>query len=121
MAYPVFDLHCDTADRIEAMGIERTFSKMSQAQIVLWVIDGTTPVTAIEPLAARILPTVAPGSHLIAVINKADLLTEAQHATLRQTLTALLPTGTPTVSISARPQIMQFARQMGSGEFEKHL
>ena len=92
----------DTADRVEAMGIERTFSKMSQAQIVLWVIDGTTPVTAIEPLAARILPTVAPGSHLIAVINKADLLTEAQHATLRQTLTALLPTGTPTVSISAR-------------------
>lgn len=92
----------DTTDRIEAMGIERTFSKMSEAQIVLWVIDGTTPVAAIEPLAARILPTVAPGSHLIAVINKADLITDTQHATLRQALTALLPDGTPTVSISAR-------------------
>ncbi|MGN1246421.1 MAG: tRNA uridine-5-carboxymethylaminomethyl(34) synthesis GTPase MnmE [Muribaculaceae bacterium] len=48
----------DTSDRIEAMGIERTFRKMSEAQVVLWVIDGTTDVNELPQLAARILPAL---------------------------------------------------------------
>lgn len=117
----------ETTDRIEEMGIERTFRKMSEAQIVLWVIDGTTPIDEIAPLAARILPTIfvekdsgaaidgistecegceadvaSDGRRLIAVVNKGDLLSRGQEAALRDALAGMLPAGTPTIIISAR-------------------
>ena len=117
----------ETTDRIEEMGIERTFRKMSEAQIVLWVIDGTTPIDEIAPLAARILPTISAGKdsgaaidgistecegceadvasdgrRLIAVVNKGDLLSRGQEAALRDALAGMLPAGTPTIVISAR-------------------
>ena len=113
----------ETTDRIEEMGIERTFRKMSEAQIVLWVIDGTTPIDEIAPLAARILPTISAGNaveelstectggvadgtcaakRLIAVVNKGDLLSRGQEAALRDALAGMLPAGTPTIIISAR-------------------
>lgn len=117
----------ETTDRIEEMGIERTFRKMSEAQIVLWVIDGTTPASEIAPLAARILPTIfvekdsgaaidgistkcagcaadvaSAGRRLIAVVNKGDLLGNEQEAALRDALAGMLPAGTPTIVISAR-------------------
>ena len=31
----------DTSDRVETMGIERTYQRLERAQIVLWLIDGT--------------------------------------------------------------------------------
>lgn len=117
----------ETTNRIEEMGIERTFRKMSEAQIVLWVIDGTTPIDEIAPLAARILPTISAGKdsgaaidgistecegceadvasdgrRLIAVVNKGDLLGNEQEAALRDALAGMLPAGTPTIVISAR-------------------
>lgn len=117
----------ETTDRIEEMGIERTFRKMSEAQIVLWVIDGTTPASEIAPLAARILPTIfvekdsgaaidgistecegceadvaSAGRRLISVVNKGDLLGNEQEAALRDALAGILPAGTPTIVISAR-------------------
>ena len=117
----------ETTDRIEEMGIERTFRKMSEAQIVLWVIDGTTPIDEIAPLAARILPTIfvekdsgaaidgistecegceadvaSDWRRLIAVVNKGDLLGNEQEAALRDALAGMLPAGTPTIIISAR-------------------
>ena len=45
-----------TSDTIESMGIERTFRKIEQASIVLWMIDLTTPREKIESLAKSILP-----------------------------------------------------------------
>ncbi|HBG80210.1 MAG TPA: tRNA uridine-5-carboxymethylaminomethyl(34) synthesis GTPase MnmE, partial [Porphyromonadaceae bacterium] len=45
-----------TTDTIETMGIERTFQKIGQASIVLWMIDLTTPVEKIESLAESIVP-----------------------------------------------------------------
>ena len=47
-----------TTDAIETMGIERTFRKIEQASIVLWVIDLTTSREKIEALAASIVPKV---------------------------------------------------------------
>ena len=46
----------DTSDTIETIGIERTFQKMEQAEIVLWVIDSSNATTQIEALAERVLP-----------------------------------------------------------------
>lgn len=65
-----------TTDAIETMGIERTFRKIEQASIVLWVIDVTTPREKIEMLAGSIVPKVA-GKEVILLFNKSDLLPES--------------------------------------------
>lgn len=69
----------ETADTIESMGIERTFRKLEQASIVLWVIDLGTPVSQIEALAARLMPK-AEGKKVILAFNKTDKLTPAELA-----------------------------------------
>lgn len=66
----------ETADTIESLGIERTFQKLDQAEIVLWMIDATDAASQISQLSARILPHCA-GKQLILVFNKADLIEEA--------------------------------------------
>lgn len=63
----------ETADTIENMGIERTFAKLAQASIVLWVIDLTSSVALIEALAKVIEPKLE-GKKAILVFNKTDLL-----------------------------------------------
>ena len=64
-----------TTDAIETLGIERTFRKIEQAAIVLWMIDMTTPHTQIEALAASILPTLQ-DKQVILLFNKVDLVSE---------------------------------------------
>lgn len=64
-----------TTDTIETLGIERTFRKIEQASIVLWMIDMTTPRDQIEILAASIIPTLQ-DKQVILLFNKADLVSE---------------------------------------------
>ena len=59
------------------MGIERTYQKINQASIVLWVIDLTTSDTKIEELAKAIVPKLK-DKHSILLFNKADLLSESE-------------------------------------------
>lgn len=61
----------DTMDEIESMGIERTFKKMEQASIILWVADVSTSDEHLEYLASKILPA-SKGKQLILVLNKVD-------------------------------------------------
>lgn len=63
----------ETTDTIESLGIERTFQKLEQAAIVLWVIDIRTPELQLKSLAETILPKAA-GKQLLLIFNKADLL-----------------------------------------------
>ena len=63
----------ETNDAIETMGIERTFKKIEQASIVLWMIDLTTPIEEIEHLAQSLAPSLA-DKQLIMLFNKSDLL-----------------------------------------------
>lgn len=65
----------DTSDAIEMMGIERTYQKIDQASIVLWVIDLTTCDSKIEELAKAIVPKLK-DKHSILLFNKADLLSK---------------------------------------------
>ena len=67
----------ETDDTIESMGIERTFKKLDEAQIVLWVIDANTPHDNIRELGTRILAG-ADEKHIIAIVNKIDTL-NAEH------------------------------------------
>lgn len=66
----------DTNDKIENLGIERTFKKISEAQIVLWVIDATCAETQIVEVSPKILP-LCQDKHLLLVFNKADMLNES--------------------------------------------
>lgn len=63
----------ETNDAIETMGIERTFKKIKQASIVLWMIDLTTPIEQIEHLAQSLAPSLA-DKQVIMLFNKSDLL-----------------------------------------------
>ena len=65
-----------TTDAIETMGIERTFQKIEQASIVLWVIDLITPAEKIAALATSIVPKLD-DKHVILLFNKSDLLSDA--------------------------------------------
>ena len=62
----------DTHDTIERMGIERTFKKLSEASIVLWMIDATCAEKQIKELSPKVLP-LCNGKHLIVVLNKSDI------------------------------------------------
>ena len=66
-----------TSDEIEMMGIERTYQKIEQASIVLWVIDLTTHESKIGELAKAIVPKLQ-DKHSLLLFNKADLLSEEQ-------------------------------------------
>lgn len=78
----------ETTDRIESLGIERTFQKLDQASILLWVIDLTTSAGQIEALARTILPK-ADGKKTILVFNKADLLSPAELEAKQHLLSAV--------------------------------
>ena len=63
----------ETTDTVESMGIERTFHKLSQAAIVLWVIDATQNSDEISKTYAKI-SALCSDKKLICVANKCDLI-----------------------------------------------
>ncbi len=63
----------DTADKIESIGIERTFRKLEQASIVLWIVDAMTDDAHILELADKILSHID-RQKLIMVFNKIDIV-----------------------------------------------
>lgn len=65
----------ETTDAIENLGIERSFQKLDQADIVLWVIDATCAEIQYHQLAEQILPRCR-NKHLIIILNKVDLLSQ---------------------------------------------
>lgn len=70
-----------TTDTIESIGIERTFQKLEQADIVLWMIDATENKERIAELKAQILP-LCKGKKLIMLFNKADMISTAEQTAL---------------------------------------
>ena len=63
----------NSQDNIEQLGIERSFKKISEADIVIWVTDCTQPDTEDDAeLESRLLP-LCQGKTLIKVHNKCDL------------------------------------------------
>lgn len=61
----------DTQDEIESLGIERTFQKIEQASIVLWLVDAQSTDDHIKDIAKKILPKVK-DKKLILIFNKVD-------------------------------------------------
>lgn len=59
-------------DKVEQIGISRTFQKLEEAEIVLWVIDSTDWQKSLR-LKDEILPLCA-GKSLLLLFNKSDLI-----------------------------------------------
>lgn len=99
----------ETDDTVESMGIERSWTSLERARIVLWVIDATANENEISELASKLLPRCQ-GKQLIAVVNKADLLPAGQQPAAGQRaaqlgcavkLQQLLPNDARFIAISA--------------------
>ncbi|HJV78917.1 MAG TPA: tRNA uridine-5-carboxymethylaminomethyl(34) synthesis GTPase MnmE [Paludibacter sp.] len=73
----------DTKDKIENMGIERTYQKIEQAAIVLWILDCTQLSEHMEWLTDRIAKRAA-GKKVILVFNKTDKITNDERDVLTQ-------------------------------------
>ena len=86
----------ETHDTIESIGIERTFQKLEQANIVLWMIDTREASSQISQLSSQILPRCK-DKQLIIVFNKADLIEETSHI-----IPANLPNDIRSIFISAK-------------------
>jgi tRNA modification GTPase len=72
----------DTSDQIETMGIERTFSKLRQAEIVLLVVDLTCASPTLLEMIEKIRSHMV-NQHLIIVANKTDIQDEETARVLR--------------------------------------
>ena len=93
----------DTSDKIESIGIDRTFQKIDNASIILWMIDGTQATGNIRETAEKIMPHCQ-GKQLIAVINKSDKL---NHSTIQaiQSEISNISDRIRTITISAKNDI----------------
>ena len=80
----------DTEDVVESIGIKKTFEKIEQAQVVLYLVDGEkiTAPSAVTTLINELeqIKNKFPLKSLVLIINKQDKLTEEQLATLQHSL-----------------------------------
>jgi tRNA modification GTPase len=65
----------DTADIIEALGVERTLEKMKQAKLIIYMADAAQSISEIEEQVRGLEQLAIP--YLI-LVNKADLMADAQ-------------------------------------------
>ena len=86
-----------TTDVVESIGIERTFQKMGQADIVLWMIDADSEVD-LENLKDEILPHCE-GKNLIILFNKSDKVSTERCEALNQ---AFADVDAPKLFLSAK-------------------
>ena len=104
----------DTSDKIESIGIERTFKAISQASVVLLVLDASIAMFQWTELSEKVLP-LCKDKHVIVVFNKTDLIAEGQDALLKR----LIPDDMATAFISAKekrniPTLQQLIVQASS-------
>lgn len=98
----------ETSDTVERMGIERTFDKMAEADIVLWLIDLTAYQAQYDELAEKIGAQVE-GKQLVVLLNKTDLVSESTINEAKQYISGQLNNAVPT------PMLLTLSAQSGSG------
>ena len=105
----------ETKDIVEGIGIKRTFEKIEQAQVVLYLVDGCSLFVdgiALENLKVEIekVKNQYPSKQLLVIINKEDMLSEANLSIINQQLaTALLLSAKTGKGIKAlKNELLQF-------------
>ena len=76
----------DTEDVVETIGIKKTFEKMDQAQVVVYLFDSELYIDKIPALTVEIekIKNKYPLKPLVIIANKVDKLSESQTANLTQ-------------------------------------
>lgn len=91
----------ETNDTVESLGIERTFQKLDQAEIVLWIIDSSDAISQLTQLSDKILPRCE-HKQLILVFNKEELINETQKSELISHLSKCNSSSSESIFISAK-------------------
>ena len=78
----------ETRDLVEGLGIEKTYQKMAQARVVVHLFDGAGLYQATQDWSVVVqtidnLKAKYPKQHILAVVNKGDLLSEAARRSLQ--------------------------------------
>lgn len=89
-----------TGDKVEQMGIDRSFDQIERATVVLWVVDLTDPQSA-KTSRAELQPRLK-GKHVVIVLNKSDKATAKEH---EETLSALASLPYAQLEIAAKENI----------------
>ena len=80
----------ETIDVVEGIGIKKTFEKIKQAQVVLFLVDGSqlTADSALEKLKIEVekIKNLYPLKSVLILVNKFDLLNEAAILNLKTQL-----------------------------------
>ena len=93
----------ETTNTIENIGIERTFQKFRQAEVVMWLLDVSKAEEQFAQLSSQILEELQEHQQLLLVINKADLMNDASVLEALQTkLLEKCPESVQSICISAR-------------------
>lgn len=94
----------ETSDTIESLGIERTFQKLDQAEIVLWMIDSADAISQLTLLFDKILPRCE-HKQLILVFNKVELINETQKNELASQFSEHIGSEIESIFISAKQRL----------------
>ena len=79
----------NTKDEVESIGINLTFQKIKQAQIILWLIDATSCTTEDNNIIKDILSSPENKEKLIIVFNKQDKLQAHQRETIVENFSSI--------------------------------
>ena len=97
----------ETKDVVESIGIQKTFEKIEQAQVVLFLVDSSQlTVDSIENLKIEIekVKNKYPTKAIIAIINKVDLLSEEDVKGIQEQLSTF-DVQLSTIFISAKQKV----------------
>ena len=92
----------DTQDIIETVGIKKTFEKIQQAQLVIYLVDASSLEAASpETFSTEIIKieTLYPNKKILVVLNKADLLSSEKLTAVLQNFQTL---SHPVIALSAK-------------------
>ncbi len=71
----------ETTDKVEKIGIERSYRELDKASVVLWVVDASQPLQHLDDLAEKIRQHLS-DQKLVIVFNKVDLIDESRKSEL---------------------------------------
>ena len=87
----------DTADAIESIGIQRSYEKLQQADIIIWMIDVNQIAETLKDLGTDILSATT-DKHLIIAVNKVDESSEQITSTIEAEISQFLSTYNESIS-----------------------
>ncbi|MEO4005261.1 tRNA uridine-5-carboxymethylaminomethyl(34) synthesis GTPase MnmE [Flavobacterium sp. CAU 1735] len=82
----------DTADYVESIGIKKTFEKMEQAQVVVYLVDGSSITGDLKAVQVEIekIKNQFPLKPLLVIGNKADKVSASEKAVIEAEIPGIL-------------------------------